>query len=42
MKIYAYDHQPIPFDFEQTIERFFVEELPLFHPHAHSRSKKAI
>ncbi len=35
MKIYAYDHQPIPFDFEQTIERFFVEELPLFHPHAH-------
>lgn len=35
MKIYAYDHQPISFDFKQTIERFFVEELPLFHPHLH-------
>jgi tRNA pseudouridine13 synthase len=29
-KIYAYNHQPISFDFEQTIERFFVEEIPLF------------
>ncbi len=29
-KTYAYNHQPIPFDFAQTIERFFVEEIPLF------------
>ena len=29
-KKYAYNHPPIPFDFEQTIERFFVEEIPLF------------
>ena len=28
-KKYAYNHPPIPFDFEQTIERFFVEEIPL-------------
>ncbi len=32
MKIYAYRHDPIEFDFEQTIDRFFVEEIPLFHP----------
>jgi len=30
MKIYAYRHDPIEFDFEQTIDRFFVEEIPLF------------
>jgi len=30
MKIYAYSHEPIAFEFEQTIERFEVEELPLF------------
>jgi len=30
MKKYAYNHTPIPFDFEQTIDRFFVEEIPLF------------
>jgi tRNA pseudouridine13 synthase len=30
MKQYAYTHQPIYFDFKQTIERFFVEEIPLF------------
>ncbi|MBL0721863.1 MAG: tRNA pseudouridine(13) synthase TruD [Sulfurovum sp.] len=30
MKKYAYNHNPIPFDFEQTIDRFFVEEIPLF------------
>ncbi len=30
-KIYAYNHQPIYFNFEQTIERFFVEEIPLFN-----------
>lgn len=30
MKTFAYRHQPIPFDFEQTIDRFFVEEIPLF------------
>jgi len=29
-KTYAYNHNPIPFDFAQTIERFFVEEIPLF------------
>ncbi|HHD82302.1 MAG TPA: tRNA pseudouridine(13) synthase TruD, partial [Campylobacterales bacterium] len=29
-KTYAYNHQPIPFDFAQTVERFFVEEIPLF------------
>jgi len=29
-KIYAYNHPQIPFNFEQTIERFFVEEIPLF------------
>ena len=29
-KIYAYNHQPIHFDFKQSIERFFVEEIPLF------------
>lgn len=29
-KTYAYNHQPIPFNFAQTIERFFVEEVPLF------------
>ena len=32
MKIYAYDHDPIPFDFIQSIDRFFVEEIPLFEP----------
>jgi len=31
MKIYAYNHKPIPFDFEQTIDRFFVKEIPLYH-----------
>lgn len=29
-KTYAYNHQPISFNFAQTIERFFVEEIPLF------------
>ncbi|SFV55262.1 tRNA pseudouridine 13 synthase [hydrothermal vent metagenome] len=29
-KTYAYNHQPINFNFAQTIERFFVEEIPLF------------
>jgi len=29
-KHYAYDHHPIPFDFKQTVERFFVEEIPLY------------
>jgi len=29
-KNYAYDHKPINFNFAQTIERFFVEEIPLF------------
>ena len=31
-KNYCYDHAPIPFDFLQSIERFRVEELPLFRP----------
>jgi tRNA pseudouridine13 synthase len=30
IKHYAYAHTPIPFDFRQTIERFFVEEIPLY------------
>ena len=30
-KTYAYDHDPIPFRFYQSVERFHVEELPL-HP----------
>jgi len=30
IKTYAYDHSPIHFDFKQTIERFFVEEIPLY------------
>ena len=29
-KQYAYPHSPIRFDFRQTIERFFVEEIPLY------------
>jgi tRNA pseudouridine13 synthase len=29
-KTYAYNHQPIDFDFEQSIERFLVEEIPLY------------
>ena len=29
-KTYAYTHSPIAFDFEQTVERFFVEEIPLY------------
>jgi len=30
-KIYAYNHQPIEFDFEQTIDRFLVEEIPVLN-----------
>ncbi|WP_294954429.1 tRNA pseudouridine(13) synthase TruD [Sulfurovum sp.] len=30
IKTYAYDHTPLYFDFKQTIERFFVEEIPLY------------
>jgi tRNA pseudouridine13 synthase len=30
IKNYAYSHTPLKFDFKQTIERFFVEELPLY------------
>ena len=29
-KHYTYDHTPIPFDFKQTVARFFVEEVPLY------------
>jgi tRNA pseudouridine13 synthase len=29
-KIYAYNHQPIYFDFKQSSDRFYVEEIPLF------------
>jgi len=32
MKTYAYSHTPISFDFQQSVERFHVEELPLFEP----------
>ena len=31
MKIYAYNHDPIQFGFKQTIDRFFVEEIPLYN-----------
>jgi len=30
MKTYPYAHTPIAFDFAQSIERFFVEEIPLY------------
>lgn len=30
MKTYAYNHTPLKFDFKQTVERFFVEEIPLY------------
>ncbi|RUM70821.1 MAG: tRNA pseudouridine(13) synthase TruD [Sulfurovum sp.] len=30
IKHYAYTHTPLSFDFKQTIERFFVEEIPLY------------
>ena len=30
IKNYAYTHTPLKFDFQQTIERFFVEEIPLY------------
>ncbi len=29
-KHYAYNHTPLKFDFKQTVERFFVEEIPLY------------
>jgi len=32
IKTYAYTHTPLSFDFKQTIERFFVEEVPLYSP----------
>ncbi|MFK5975307.1 MAG: tRNA pseudouridine(13) synthase TruD [Sulfurovum sp.] len=32
IKTYAYTHDPLQFDFKQTIERFFVEEIPLYAP----------
>ncbi len=32
IKTYAYTHTPIKFDFQQTIDRFFVEEIPLYPP----------
>jgi len=38
MKIYAYTHNPIPFDFKQTIDRFFVEEIPLFRFSGHGNN----
>ncbi len=30
-KKYAYTHDPIPFDFTQSIDRFYVEEIPLYN-----------
>jgi len=30
IKTYAYNHSPLTFDFKQTIERFYVEEVPLY------------
>jgi len=32
IKTYAYNHTPLHFDFKQTVERFFVEEIPLYAP----------
>lgn len=32
MKTYAYNHSPIQFDFLQSVERFYVEEIPLYKP----------
>jgi len=32
IKNYAYNHDPLKFDFKQTVERFFVEEIPLYTP----------
>ncbi|NKQ41130.1 MAG: tRNA pseudouridine(13) synthase TruD [Sulfurovum sp.] len=32
MKTYAYEHDPVAFQFLQSVERFFVEEMPLFEP----------
>ena len=32
MKTYAYPHTPISFDFKQSVERFHVQEIPLFEP----------
>jgi len=32
MKTYAYNHDPIGFNFLQSVERFHVEELPLYQP----------
>ncbi|MFT7823284.1 MAG: tRNA pseudouridine(13) synthase TruD [Sulfurimonas sp.] len=29
-KTYAYTHSPLRFDFKQTVDRFFVEEIPLY------------
>ncbi len=31
IKTYAYNHKPLSFNFEQTTERFFVEEIPLYN-----------
>ncbi len=31
IKTYAYNHTPLSFDFKQTVERFFVEEIPLYN-----------
>ncbi len=30
IKTYAYTHTALSFDFKQTVERFFVEEIPLY------------
>ena len=30
-KTYAYSHHPIEFDFKQTVDRFFVKEIPLYN-----------
>ena len=30
IKIYAYTHAPLSFNFKQTVERFYVEEIPLY------------
>jgi tRNA pseudouridine13 synthase len=32
IKTYAYTHTPLDFNFKQTVERFFVEEIPLYAP----------
>jgi len=31
-KLFLYEHKPIRFEFRQSVDRFFVEEIPLYQP----------